>query len=95
MTEFRVIEKNFHKKLEEKLQETYQEEDSLLFFLELIESKASTIYFMINIVLMIWLSQIVLYSNLNVIPKSIYLISPLFSKAPIQNIQTTYDGNCP
>lgn len=86
MAEDRVIDRNFLKKLEEKLVVTHEEEDSLLFFLELVESKSSRVYFMINIVLMIWLSQIVLFSNLDSIPKSIYLISPLLSKHPIQNI---------
>ena len=50
---------------------------------------------MINIVLMIWLSQIILYSNLKDIPRSIYLVSPLFSKDPMQSIQITTDGVCP
>ena len=63
--------------------------------LEVVETKSSRVFFMMNIVLMIWLSQVVISSNLKDIPKSIYLISPLFSKKPIQNLVVTYDGSYP
>jgi hypothetical protein len=61
----------------------------------LVEQKLPLLHFLSNVVLMIWLSQTVLSSNLREIPRSIYLIAPLFDRQPLQNIETSFDGRCP
>lgn len=93
--EVRIVERNLNKKLEERLRQAEKEEDVLLGFMTIVEQKLPTLHFLSNIVLMIWFSQTVLSSNLREIPRSLYLIAPLFDLQPLQNIEAATDGRCP
>ncbi len=93
--EVRIVEKNLHKRLEEKLRNAYQQEDILLEFMMSVEESMPMLHFVANIVLMIWLSQTLLSSNMREVPRSLYLLSPLFPNNPIGNIESTSDGRCP
>lgn len=62
--EVRIVERNLHKRLKEMLRETSQEDDVLLFFILNVLEKLAFLHFLINIVLMIWMSQTIFSSNL-------------------------------
>lgn len=93
--EIRIVEKNLHKKLEQRLRQAEKEEDVLLSFMVLVAEKLPLLHFLSNIVLLIWLSQTVLSSNLREIPRSLYLLAPLFDLSPLQNIETSVGMRCP
>ncbi len=70
----------------QKLESLDQKEDHLDVFIRLLLDKSALVYVLINIILCIWLAQTIFSSNLSSIPRSIYLISPFFGKAPLSDI---------
>lgn len=69
-------------------------EDILSQYLTFILSALPTIYILVNITLLIWLAQTIFTSNLQAIPRSIYLISPFFAARPLIDIQSTFNESC-
>lgn len=59
-------------------------------------SHIPSIYVFINITLLIWVAQSIQKSSLSTAPKSIYLVAPLLTTGPINNIVPTRSNkDCP
>jgi hypothetical protein len=59
-------------------------------------SHAPVIYVFLNITLLIWVAQSIFSSQLKGVPNSIYLVAPLLTTGPLNNLVTVAgDANCP
>lgn len=65
------------------MKEMNNSEDLFDSFIRTVLSSLPLMYVLINITLLIWMAQIIFSSNLVLVPRSIYLISPLFSEYPL------------
>ena len=74
--------------------ELNKHEDTLDVFVNLILKRSPTVFVLINMTLMIWLVQTIFSSNLESIPRSIYLLSPSFTDKPIYDIDVRVNDNC-
>jgi len=73
------------------MMELYDREDLFDVFIKTIINGLPTFYVLINITLLIWIAQTIFNSNLESIPRSIYLVSPYFDQTPISSIRSDVD----
>ena len=71
-------------------------EDPFDFFLRFLITYGPSVYVLINMTLLMWLVQSTLYSsNIDTIPKSVYLIGSILGQYPINDIKVVINKSCP